>query len=287
MNTYYTVKRWLKMRRWDYRRWRTTQAWGRDSLLKMPAVLGNAMPKSGSHLIIQVLQGLAKLGPFVNPGFPPVNRNEDNSKLTPGQILANILQMKSGDIAYGYIGAHTPYLPDVVAPGRALIFVYRDPRDMAVSQVFYATEINLKHGMHQYYTEKLNTMEQRINAMIQGVTDPGSELSSIQSRWDNNLGWFDVEDALCLRFEDLIQNREKALNSLLDYLEIRGFSSQPPREHAVEVLTEAIIPRKSGTYRKAKPGNWQEYFTENNKALFKEVTGDLLIRLGYEKSMDW
>ena len=48
---------------------------------KTPSVLGNAMPKSGSHLINQVVQGLTRLGPFVNPGFPPVNRDEVNEKL--------------------------------------------------------------------------------------------------------------------------------------------------------------------------------------------------------------
>jgi hypothetical protein len=60
-----------------------------------------------------------------------------------------------------------------------------------------------------------------------------------------------------------------------------------PRGQAVEILTDAIAPRKSGTFRKGKPGNWQEHFTEANKALFKETAGDLLVRLGYEKDNDW
>ena len=66
--------------------------WGADKLRAAPAVLGNAMPKSGSHLIIQILLGLTELGPFVNPGYPPVNRTEDNRKLPEDRILAEVAQ---------------------------------------------------------------------------------------------------------------------------------------------------------------------------------------------------
>jgi hypothetical protein len=59
------------------------------------------------------------------------------------------------------------------------------------------------------------------------------------------------------------------------------------RHHAVAALAGSIAPRKSGTFRKGQPGNWSEYFTEANKTLMKEVAGDLLVRLGYEKDKDW
>ena len=70
MNALYTAKHWLKLARWQTRRAAVALRWGPESLKKTPAVLGNAMPKSGSHLINQVVQGLTRLGPFVNPGFP-------------------------------------------------------------------------------------------------------------------------------------------------------------------------------------------------------------------------
>jgi len=49
-------------------------------------------------------------------------------------------------------------------------------------------------------------------------------------------------------------------------------------------LSQAIKPKKSGTFRKGKPGNWANHFTDDNKRRFKAVAGDLLTRLGYEKS---
>lgn len=277
-----TLKVWLKRARWGARRAVTWARWG-AAMAEVPAVLGNAMPKSGSHLIIQVLQGLTRIGPFVDPGFPPVNRNQANDKLPDDAVLANILRLQPGDIAYGYVQARPPFIEAVTAPGRAMVFVSRDPRDMIVSHVFYATNMHTGHGMHTYYTQTLQTMEERIDAAIRGVAFPGAQLSPIRIKYEAYLGWLSTPGVLCLRFEDLILQRETALNQILDYLETRGFTPQVTRTQAVAALMEAIQPKKSGTFRKAKPGNWREYFTEQNLANFYAQTGDLLEKLGYER----
>jgi len=287
MSLYYSAKHWLKLGRWKARRAGAALRWGSDNLRQSPAVLGNAMPKSGSHLIIQVLQGLPKLGPFVNPGFPPANRSEDNSKQPDQVVLANLRRMQPGDIGYGYVNARQPFISLLTQPGRATVFVYRDPRDMIVSHVFYATQMHAGHGMHQYYTKSLKTMEERIDAAIRGVEEPGSELSPIHAKYENYLGWLERPEVLCLRFEDLILEREATLGCLLDYLESRGARLRVSQSQAIEILKQAIAPKKSGTFRKGQPGNWLEHFSEANKAFFKESTGDLLVRLGYESTFDW
>jgi hypothetical protein len=287
MNLYYNIKHMLKLGRWQVRRAECAWRWRPVSQGSLPAVLGNAMPKSGSHLIIQVLQGLIGLGPFVNGGFPPVNREEDNSKLPEKAILANIRRLQPGDLAYGYLKAQEPFITALTAAGRASVFVYRDPRDMIVSHVFYATQMHTGHWMHRYYTETLHSMEERINAAIQGVDEEGTELSDIHTKYRSYMGWLEQPQVLCMRFEDLILEREAALGRLLDYLEQRGFAPQVSRSDAIAVLTEAIKPKKSGTYRKGQPGNWREHFTPLNKTLFKEQAGELLIDLGYEQDQDW
>ena len=287
MKPVYSVKRWLKNGRWQARRAATSLRWGHKRFQAAPAVLGNAMPKSGSHLIIQVLQGLTGLGPFVNGGFPPVNRGEDNSKLPEKTILANIQRMQPGDIAYGYLKAQEPFISALTAPGRASVFVYRDPRDMIVSHVFYATQMHTGHWMHRYYTETLHSMEERINAAIEGVDEDGTELSDIRTKYLAYTGWLEQSQVLSMRFEDLILEREAALGRILDYLAWRGFTPQASRDQAVAVLAEAIKPKKSGTYRKGQPGNWREHFTPANKALFKAQAGDLLLSLGYEQNDSW
>ena len=283
----YTLKHSLKRCRWRLRRTRGALRWGSAKLQASPVVFGNAMPKSGSHLLTQILAGLTKIGPFVDPGFPPVNRAEDNTNLPSEAVLANLNLLRPGDIRYGYLHAKEPYLSALTQPGIATLFIYRDPRDMLVSHVFYATEMNHDHGMHRYYTEKLHTMADRLDAAIRGITEPGFELASVKDRYQAYLGWLDHPAVLALRFEDLVLDRPAALNRLLDHLAVHGFTPDLPRPAALTVLSEAVAPRRSGTFRSGTPGAWREHFSPANKQAFLQTAGDLLIRLGYEKDNNW
>jgi hypothetical protein len=277
----------LKDIRWMVRRRMVALRYGLEALERAPKVFGNAMPKSGSHLLTQILGGLTCLGPFVDPGLPPVNRSETNQPLPSQAVIKNIQAMRPGDIRYGYIHAEEPYLSLLTQSDWATIFIYRDPRDMLVSHIFYATEMNRQHGMHAYYTENLATMEERINAAIAGVTEPGYELASVRQRYDSYWGWFEQPAVLRLKYEDLILERQVTLGLLLDHLESHGFPTKLSRREALATLERAITPEKSGTFRKGQPGNWRVYFTESNKVAFHQVAGDLLVKLGYETGQNW
>lgn len=282
-----SLKHQLKIFRWHARRLLAAARWGQNALSNSPVVLGNAMPKSGSHLLIQVLQGLTKIGPFVNPGFPPVNRTEDNRHLSKEGVLAEIARMQPGDIGYGYINVTQSFIQALTRPGMATIFVYRDPRDMIISHIFYATEMYPGHGMHDYYRQYTETMEERIDAAITGVNERNTKIKGVNERYQGYMEWLNIADVLSLRFEDLIQDRETAFNQILDYLEEKGYAPQVKRENALQELASAIDPKKSGTFRRGKPGNWKEYFTERNIKIFKESTGELLVNLGYEQDTNW
>src|SRR3989304_6202448 len=85
---FYTVKHRLKLFRWRLRRASTSLRWNGFRVAGLPIVFGNAMPKSGSHLIIQILLGLTRLGPFVDPGLPPLNRSASKRNLAGARIRA-------------------------------------------------------------------------------------------------------------------------------------------------------------------------------------------------------
>jgi hypothetical protein len=85
----------------------------------------------------------------------------------------------------------------------------------------------------------------------------------------------------------LIDHRDATLNAMLDEVERTGYKIPTPRGKAIAILVEAIQPKKSHTFRSGKTGGWREHFTDEHKKLFKEVAGDLLVRLGYERSNDW
>jgi len=288
MKLYYQVKRQLKYLRLELRRLQAAQRWGREALTRAPSVFGNAIPKAGSHLLIQVLLGLKDIGPFIDPGFPPINRFEGNTRLEIDSRIAELNRMRSGEIRYGYAACREPFISAITGPGRASVFIYRDPRDQLVSHVFYAKDIHTGHGMHDYYNNVLKTMEERLNVAIEGCKLPGLGLPTVWERYAEHFGWFERDDVLCVKFEDFILNRDETLGVLLDYIENFEVKFAASRPEAIEILGKAIQPKESGTFRKGQPGNWQEYFTEGNKERFKVVAGDLLTRLGYEESdTDW
>jgi sulfotransferase 6B1 len=59
------------------------------------------------------------------------------------------------------------------------------------------------------------------------------------------------------------------------------------RELILNSLEASINPTKSPTFRSGKTGEWKKHFTDEHKKIFKEVAGDLLIKLGYEKDNNW
>lgn len=128
MKAYYQTKRLLKQARWQARRVAVSRRYGKQVLGSMPAVFGNAIPKSGSHLIDQVLRGLEEIGPFVDPGFPPVNRDEANRNLPEEAVVAHLAQLQPGDLAYGYLHCKPPFIDLLASPGIVTVFIYRDPR---------------------------------------------------------------------------------------------------------------------------------------------------------------
>ncbi len=189
-------------------------------------------------------------------------------------------------IGWGYLEATPENVAFLCQPGRVNYFIYRDPRDMLVSQVHFATDMYEEHGMHAYY-KSLPDVGARLKAAITGVDADGVKMVSVKQRYEGVFQWLEQKNVLCIRFEDLINKRDTTLNAMLDEVEKTGYRVPARREKALAVLVEAIQPKKSHTFRSGKTGGWKEYFTDEHRKLFKDVAGDLLVRLGYEKSNDW
>jgi hypothetical protein len=169
----------------------------------------------------------------------------------------------------------------------AAYFIYRDPRDVVVSHVHYVTEMALQHVHHAYYRDELADFDERLRASILGRPGMAVPFPDIRGRFEPYLGWLECPEVLSLRFEALISHREETLRRVLDQAQRRGFPVNIREQDALQVLESAIDPRRSPTFRSGTVGKWQQAFTAEHRALFKEVCGDLLIRLGYERDDDW
>jgi hypothetical protein len=150
---------------------------------------------------------------------------KNGRRKTKEEILGELKHIPNGVIGWGYVEPSAENVSFLCQSHRVNYFIYRDPRDMLISQIFFATDMHEEHGMHTFY------------------------------------------------------------NSLPDFGE--GYKIPTGRAKAMEILVGVIQPKKSRTFRLGKTGGWKEHFTVEHKKLFKDVAGDLMVRLGYEKNNDW
>lgn len=269
---------------------KTVQAilrWKRFSFDEAPPIFGNSKPKSGSHLLLQILNGFTRIMPYRYVNADPIRTiRKDGGKRNADEILADLRSVPGGVISWGYVDATPENASFLTAAGRVNYFIYRDPRDMLISQVFFATDMHEEHGMHAYY-KSLPDFGARLKVAITGIGRDGLKMVSVKQRYEGVFAWLEQKNVMCIRFEDLINNRDAILLAMLDEVEKMGCQIPTPRDKALSILVDAIQPRKSHTFRSGKTGGWKEHFNEEHKKLFKDVAGDLLVRLGYEENNDW
>ena len=165
-------------------------------------------------------------------------------------------------------------------------FIFRDPRDVVVSHVFYVTEMEPNHVHHAYY-QSLPDFDARLKVSILGRPDADVEFLDIAGRFAPYLGWLDQPSVMPIHFEDLIHDRAGTLNRIIDHFLARVPLQDVPGKLLLESLESSINPGKSPTFRSGKTGEWKKYFTDEHKKVFKEVAGDLLIKLGFETDQNW
>jgi hypothetical protein len=261
--------------------------WRRFSFHEAPHIFGNAKPKSGSHLLLQILNGFTRIMPYKYVDEEPIRTiKPGGGRRSVDEILADLKRIPDGVIGWGYLDATKENASFLTEAGRVNYFIYRDPRDMLVSQVFFATDMHEGHGMHDFYNS-LPDFGERLKVAITGIDRDGLKMVSVRQRYEGVFQWLEQQNVMCIRFEDLINNRDTTLNSMLDEVEKTGYKIPVPREQALAILVEAIQPKKSHTFRSGKTGGWKNHFIEDHKALFKDVAGDLLVKLGYEENNDW
>jgi hypothetical protein len=252
-----------------------------------PILLSISFPKSGTHLLDQILLGFAKVAPFSKRlhSFYAEYEGESGRKRPPGQAFAWLDSLKPGDIASAHLFARPEAVGRVCTPDFVSYFIFRDPRDVVVSHVFYVTDMEARHVHHDYYAS-LPDFNSRLTVSILGRPDAGVEFPDIAARFAPYLGWLDRPEVLSLHFEDLINDRAAALTRIMDHLLARAPISAP-RQQILDSLEGSINPKRSPTFRSGKTGEWKKHFTSEHKKIFKEVAGELLVRLGYEKDTDW
>lgn len=253
----------------------------------LPILLGISFPKSGTHLLDQILLGFANVAPYAKRvhSFYAEYEGESGKKREPQQALDWLDSLHPRDVASAHLFARPEAIARVCTAAFAPYFIYRDPRDVVVSHVYYVTDMELRHVHHEHY-QSLPDFDARLKASILGRPDAGVEFPNIAERFEPYLGWLDHPEVLTIHFEDLIKDRVSTLTRIMDHL-LSRLPLRASRQLILDSLEASINPTKSPTFRSGKTGEWKKHFTDRHKKIFKEAAGDLLIRLGYEKDDGW
>ena len=88
---------------------KTVQAilrWKRLTFNDAPPIFGNSKPKSGSHLLIQVLAGLCEVAPYRYVEAEPIRTiTKDGRRKIKEEVLGELDNMPRGVIGWGYVDA--------------------------------------------------------------------------------------------------------------------------------------------------------------------------------------
>jgi len=252
-----------------------------------PVLLGISFPKSGTHLLDQILLGFNRVAPFSRRlhSFYAEYEGESGRKRSPEQALKWLDSLHPCDVASAHLFARPDAIAHVTSSAFVPYFIFRDPRDVVVSHVFYVTDMEARHVHHDYY-QSLPDFNARLNGSILGRPHADVEFPNIADRFAPYLGWLDQPAVMTIHFEDLINDRAATLSRIIDRFLAR-VPLQAPRQLILESLELSINPRRSPTFRSGKTGEWRKYFTEEHKRIFKDAAGNLLVQLGYEKDSNW
>ena len=254
-----------------------------------PVLMANSFPKSGTHLLDQILMGFSRSAPFSSHvALPFVSFDgETGKKRSLREALAYINALRPLDVTSAHLLAWPEVVEAVCTPRFVPYIIFRDPRDIVVSHVFYVTEMAPGHAHHKFYSEHLKSFEDRLTVSILGRPETDLDFPDITKRFELYRGWLNHPQVLVLRFEDVINNRRETLGQVADHFLKRVNTLPSSREQIIDALEANIDPKRSPTFRSGKTGEWKKYFKEEHKKLFKDTAGDLLIQLGYEKDNDW
>ncbi len=207
------------------------------------------------------------------------------------------------------IGDKTPFVSaevleeiGVIYPEARVIHIIRDGRDVAVSMIHHMWSYAKSEG--GIYDLKPDELEKR-HAYREGLVPPSESLfteerlAGIASAWSTEVGRAAGDGPALLRgnytevrYEDLLQRPVEETQRLLKFLGAEG--SKATAKRCVETVGfERSSNRKRGQedsssrHRKGVSGDWINVFTEEDRRIFKEVAGKLLIRLGYEEDDNW
>jgi hypothetical protein len=189
-----------------------------------------------------------------------------------------------------------------VYPDAKLVYIVRDGRDVLVSERF-------RNFVEE--SKFLSAEDKRILSDLKADSAPFLEgrssifteafIRRVAKGWVANLKEIENEGRRLfrrnyhgLRYEDLLAKPFGEMTRFWKFLGVKKINKSLEKAIKVELSSnpdeEWQAKRNedvASLLPKGQAGNWSRLFTEKDKAVFKAVAGDMLIRWKYEKDLNW
>lgn len=197
-------------------------------------------------------------------------------------------------------------------------FIYRDPRDQLISFIFWGNkykpnpsnelssidfsrisqlEETVTPGFVNYLTYEHLTFDELILQLIFGGSAyydgvcphvNKNKTKGIAEFYQSYMPWLQVKHICSIKFEDLI-GQIGGGSQIKQYETLQKISAHIGLNKSKYELNQIASQLFGGThtFREGKVGSWKKYFKSVHKKAFKQIAGQLLIDLGYERDFNW
>jgi hypothetical protein len=187
-------------------------------------------------------------------------------------------------------------------PDAKVVNIVRDGRDVLISERFrnFVEESKFLTSEDKHIIEELRKDQTPFTNGTRSIFTR-TFIHNIASRWVKDLTESDAEaqrlydwNYHSLRYEDLLESPFAEMTRLWKFLGVKKINKSLEKTIQAEKSSnpdeEWQAQRNDGIASflpKGQAGNWQRLFTARDKAIFKEVAGEMLVKWGYEKDNSW
>lgn len=257
-----------------------TNSWFRCSSVKnkSDSVVVNSVPKSGTHLLHQVLLagGYRDYYQFI-ASTPSWSMKLKKSSA----IKKRLLKIKRREVILSHMFYDEVLAESLYNLKLPMIFLVRDPRATLLSEINYLTSMNRWHKCHKYFAHCASFSE-RFELCFNGIKDDSIFYPSYLERLEMYCKWTEANSVLTVKFEDLISStaRYACIGRIVNYLSSYN-CDMLSGSNAYENMYNSVNPQMSHTYTGLDPDRWKTFFTKNQLNRVEKTLAPICEKLNY------
>lgn len=240
-------------------------------------------PKTGTHLAQKALKLITGKQPII-PTTSGMRSPDYLYRISAEEFRAKPYEGEK-KFYYNHLMYDAEFAAIFKEKNYRIIFTMRDPRDQIISYI---------HWIRRNYQKHREVLELSVDELIMDLICKSSmahgnpPAAGIADLYQKYMPWMHEPNVQVVRFEDLVGSQgggsdEKQVIKIKEMASHIGYdlSDDEVRNIAHELWGGSL------TFREGKIGSWKQYFNDEHKKSFKEVAGQLLVDLGYEKDFNW